>query len=293
MVLYLIGLGLGDEKDVTIKGFEAIQKCEKVYLEYYTSILGVGKEKLEASFKKELIEADRDFVEQGFEKVLDEMASSPVEKHYALLVVGDVFCATTHSDIFLRAIKRGIKVEAIHNASIVNAVGCTGLQVYRFGEIVTLPFFTEKWRPYSFYDKIAANLKNNLHTLVLVDIKVKERSVENLLKNKPIFEPPRFMTIKTAVEQLLEAEEKVGKGAYSKDTKCFGLARVGQPTQKIVGARMADFLDEEKIDMGPPLHSFIICGELQCLEEDCYQHFSSENQKPKTEKPVEEKKVDQ
>lgn len=49
------------------------------------------------------------------------------------MVVGDAFCATTHSDLFLRASKLGIKVEVIHNASIISAVGCSGLQVYRFG----------------------------------------------------------------------------------------------------------------------------------------------------------------
>lgn len=48
--------------------------------------------------------------------------------------------------------------------------------MYRFGEIVSVPFFTEKWRPDSFYDKMLANKKSGLHTLVLVDIKVKERS---------------------------------------------------------------------------------------------------------------------
>jgi diphthine synthase len=46
MVLYLIGLGLGDEKDITVKGLETVRKCSKVYLEHYTSILGVGKERL-------------------------------------------------------------------------------------------------------------------------------------------------------------------------------------------------------------------------------------------------------
>jgi diphthine synthase len=80
------------------------------------------------------------------------------------------------------------------------------MQVYRFGETVSLPFFTEKWRPYSFYARVRANQQNNLHTLVLLDIKVKEKSEENLLKNKPIYEPPRFMDVATAVAQLLEAE---------------------------------------------------------------------------------------
>ena len=72
-------------------------------------------------------------------------------------MVGDVFAATTHTDLYLRAIERKMKVELIFNASIMTAVGCCGLQCYRFGETVSIPFFTEKWRPYSFYDKIKGN----------------------------------------------------------------------------------------------------------------------------------------
>ena len=41
MVLYIIGLGLGSEKDITVKGLEAVKKSDKIYLEAYTSILGV------------------------------------------------------------------------------------------------------------------------------------------------------------------------------------------------------------------------------------------------------------
>lgn len=46
MVLFLIGLGLGDEKDITVKGLETVKKCKSIYLEAYTSILSVGKERL-------------------------------------------------------------------------------------------------------------------------------------------------------------------------------------------------------------------------------------------------------
>lgn len=45
-MLYLVGLGLHDEKDVTVRGMEAIKGSDRVYLEAYTSILGVGKERL-------------------------------------------------------------------------------------------------------------------------------------------------------------------------------------------------------------------------------------------------------
>lgn len=127
--------------------------------------------------------------------MLEQKIAKDPENNYAFLVVGDAFCATTHSDLFLRAVKLGINVKVIHNASIVSAVGCTGLQVYRFGETVSIPLWTEKWQPDSFYQKILNNRKANLHTLVLVDIKVKERTEENILKDKKIYEPPKFMTI--------------------------------------------------------------------------------------------------
>ena len=47
-----------------------------------------------------------------------------------------VMCrATTHTDLELRARRAGIAVRVIHNASIMNAVGVCGLQLYRFGEV--------------------------------------------------------------------------------------------------------------------------------------------------------------
>ena len=45
-MLYVIGLGLSDEKDITVKGLEAVRRCQRVYLESYTSILMIPKEKL-------------------------------------------------------------------------------------------------------------------------------------------------------------------------------------------------------------------------------------------------------
>ena len=45
-MLYLVGLGLGDARDITVKGLEAVRGAERAYLEAYTSILTVGKEEL-------------------------------------------------------------------------------------------------------------------------------------------------------------------------------------------------------------------------------------------------------
>lgn len=187
MVLYLIGLGLYDEQDITLRGLNAVKGCERVYLEAYTSILMCDKVKLEQLYGKEVIVADREMVENEADKILEGADIYDV----AFLVVGDPFGATTHTDLQLRARERGIPVKVVHNASVMNAVGACGLQLYKFGEAVSIVFFTDSWRPDSFYDKIAANRKLGLHTLCLLDIKVKEPNLEALARGKTIYEPPR------------------------------------------------------------------------------------------------------
>jgi hypothetical protein len=57
-------------------------------------------------------------------------------------------------------------------------------------------------------------------------------------------------------EQLIEAEETHGEGAYdASKTLCVGLARMGQPTQKMVAGTLEELAT---VDMGEPLHSMII-----------------------------------
>ncbi len=42
-MFFLVGLGLGNERDITVKGLEIVKKCATVYLEAYTAILAVDK----------------------------------------------------------------------------------------------------------------------------------------------------------------------------------------------------------------------------------------------------------
>ena len=195
-MLYLIGLGLSDEWDITLRGIQAIKASARVYLEAYTSILMVEKDRLEAFYEKPLILADREMVESQSDVILHNADTEDV----SLLVVGDPFgCdnpffllnptqnpffirATTHTDIILRARALKIPTRVIHNASIMNAVGACGLQLYNFGQTVSLVFFTDTWKPDSFYDRVKENVDLGLHTLVLLDIKVKEQSEENLAR---------------------------------------------------------------------------------------------------------------
>uniref|UniRef100_A0A3Q2DGK2 diphthine methyl ester synthase n=1 Tax=Cyprinodon variegatus TaxID=28743 RepID=A0A3Q2DGK2_CYPVA len=253
-MLYLIGLGLGDATDITVKGLQAVRSCSRVYLEAYTSILTVGKEALEEYYGKQLILADRDMVEQGADEILKDADVTDV----AFLVVGDPFGATTHSDLVLRAVNAGIPYKVIHNASIMNAVGCCGLQLYNFGETVSVVFWTETWKPESFYDKICKNRAAGLHTLCLLG--------EN---RKKIYEPPRFMTVSQAADQLIQIiqrrREEGEELGVTEDTVCVGLARLGADDQTI---RSGTLRQLASCDLGGPLHSLVVTARLHPLEVD-------------------------
>lgn len=120
-----------------------------------------------------------------------------------------------------------MKVQIVHNASIINAVGCCGLQLYSYGEIVSIPFWTESWQPDSFYDKIEENYQRGLHTLCLLDIKVKEPTLDSILKKVKTYMPPKFMSVSEAAEQLLQIIEKKSKLCNSKTSKfSFILKRI-------------------------------------------------------------------
>ncbi|VDL79098.1 unnamed protein product [Nippostrongylus brasiliensis] len=249
MVFYLIGLGLGDVEDITVKGLKIVRKCKRVHLEAYTSILcyGLDKTKLEEFYGREVIEADRTVVEQNADEILDGADVDDV----AMLVV-----------------------KVIHNTSIMNAVGCCGLQLYNFGETVSIVMWLEGWEPDSYYDKIASNMEKGFHTLCLLDIKTKEQSIENMMKGRKIYEPPRYLTCAEAASQLLKiAERKKQAGVeplYNESSPCVGLARVGWDDQKIVYCTLKEM---SECDLGPPLHSMILPGNMHPLEIDMLNTF--------------------
>jgi diphthine synthase len=126
--------------------------------------------------------------------------------------------ATTHTDLVLRARELSIPTRSIPNASILTSIGTTGLQLYNFGQTVSMVFFLDNWKPASFYDRIKENVSIGLHTLVLLDIKVKEQSLENMARGRKIYEPPRYMTVAQCAQQMLEIEEDVKKEVCTQRT---------------------------------------------------------------------------
>jgi diphthine synthase len=98
---------------------------------------------------------------------------------------------------------------------------------------------------------------------------VKEPNLEALCRGKTVYEPPRYMTVNTALQQLLEIEEKRREGAYDASTLAVGMSRLGAPDQQIVAGSMGELAGA---DFGPPLHCLIIAGAVHVVEEEilCY-----------------------
>ncbi|KAK3113573.1 diphthine synthase [Teratosphaeriaceae sp. CCFEE 6253] len=254
-MLYIIGLGLADERDVSVKGLDIIRKAERVYLEAYTAVLLVDQQQLEHYYGRSLTIADREMVESHSDSIL----SNAHDVDVAFLVVGDPFSATTHTDLALRCRQHDppIPTRTLPNASILTAVGATGLSLYSFGQTVSMVFFTENWRPSSFYDRVAENAGLGLHTLVLLDIKVKEPDLKAMARGRIVYEPPRFMTVAQCAGQMVEVEEDRQKGVCGKERLAVGVARLGSDDQRIVAGTLEEL---SGADLGPPLHSVVLCG---------------------------------
>lgn len=139
----------------------------------------------------------------------------------------------------------------------MSAIGATGLQLYNFGQTISMVFFTETWKPASFYDRLRENYHIGLHTLILLDIKVKEQSLENLARGRKIYEPPRFMTVAQCASQMLEIEAERGEGVCGPHALAVGVARVGAKDQKIAAGTLQQLSES---DVGPPLHSLVLLG---------------------------------
>lgn len=207
------------------------------------------------------------------ESASDDILAGADKVDVAFLVVGDPFGATTHTDLVLRARKLSIPVRSIPNASILTSIGTTGLQLYNFGQTVSMVFFLPSWRPSSFYDRIRENASIGLHTLILLDIKVKEPSLANLARGRKIYEPPRFMTVAQCAAQMLEVEEEVKKeGVYGRESLAVGVARIGAEDQRIVAGTLAELAEA---DLGRPLHSLVLLGKrTHDLEREFLEPFA-------------------
>jgi diphthine synthase len=163
-MIYLIGLGL-NERGISLEGVEALKKCKKVYLENYTVDFPYSLDALVKITGTRIIPANRIFVED-MKILLDEAKKDNI----AILVYGSPLTATTHISLIVEAKKQEIKCEVIYGASIFDAVAETGLQIYKFGKITSMPKWSKSYEPTSFMKVVKENQKINAHSLILIDI---------------------------------------------------------------------------------------------------------------------------
>jgi diphthine synthase len=247
-MFYLIGLGLFDEKDISLKGFECLKKVDKVYAEFFTSkLFGSSIKSIEKLIGQKIHVLVRNEVEEE-NKFLNES----LDKDIALITGGDPLIATTHSDFIVECSKRGIGYEIIHGSSILSsAPAISGLQGYKFGKVTTIPFPDHNFYPKSPYVSIEENLSMDLHTLVLLDIQAHKN---------------RYMSVNEGLEYLLDINDSLDyDGRINSETLAIGIARVGSSSPIIRAGLIKDLIH---FDFGSPLHCIIIPSKLHIVEEE-------------------------
>ena len=247
-MLTFVGLGLYDERSITVAGREVLRSADRVVAEFYTSKLaGATVDDLEAYHGVEIEVRER----EGVEGSPDDFLADAAEENVVFLTAGDTMVSTTHVDLRLRAEERGIHTRVVHGTTAQTAASSlTGLQNYRFGKATTLPFEDAHGGdgvPDSVVETIADNRVRNLHTLVYLDIKVDD----------PHWDGDReFMTADHAADLLSEQFE---------DTLGVVVARAGS-ANPVVEADHLDALADA--DFGGPLHLLVVPGDLHDMERD-------------------------
>ena len=241
-MLTFIGLGLYDEESITVEGRAVLEDADRAVAEFYTShLVGATVAELSAYHGIDIEVRARAGVEQGPEDLL----AAAEDDHVAFLTAGDTMISTTHVDLRLRAIDRGIDTRVIHGVTAQTAAsGLTGLQNYRFGKSVTLPFPDAHGGdsvPGSVVESIEANRERGLHTLVYLDIRAGR---------------DEYMTADVAAELLAEGWT---------DTLGVAVARAGSPDPVVAADTLSALAARE---FGDPLHLLVIPGDLHHVESD-------------------------
>ncbi len=159
-------MGLRGYRSLTLEEVEVIRSSDHIFLDSYTSVIPDGLiRELADRLRVDVKPVDRAFLETG-----DELYDLAENSNVTLLVSGDPFMATTHSEIRFQCIHRGIAVRTYENASILNTLaGKCGISPYRTGAPVSVPRVSDKFFPLSVYDKIEQNMRYGKHTPLLLD----------------------------------------------------------------------------------------------------------------------------
>ncbi len=229
--LWIIGLGPGNLDHMSKKAINIARGCSNRYLEGYTAILPPGQEERLEEFIGSWERIMRPEVESP-DKLLKLAKDFPV----ALLVVGDPLQATTHIDLEARCADLGINFNFIPGITATAlAISLSGLQSYRFGRQVTIPYSYGKYLPSSPLEMIYKNYDNGLHTLVLFDLDPTGMGIEKPTPMSPI----------DAYTMLRKMEEKIiqisGEKALSvKNMNGILLTDISLDSQNIIAGNLSE-----------------------------------------------------
>jgi diphthine synthase len=242
-MLYIIGLGL-NAKGISVQGMEIAKRCKRVYIETYTVNYPYPFTSVEHVLGKDVEPLNREKVE-GME-FLEHARKADV----ALLVYGSPLMATTHIAILDEAEKSGIKTEVIHAGSVFDGVSETGLQLYKFGKIASMPAwdYEKKFTPDSFMEIIKENQSINAHSLILIDI---------------------GLDIQDALNQLEEAAEN----HKIKLDRLILCQQLGEKKQKIFYKKFSE-MKEEFTGVRKPYCLILPGDKLHPMEEEYLKKFS-------------------
>jgi diphthine synthase len=243
-MLSFVGLGLYDERSITLRGRDTLQGADTAFAEFYTSKLaGTTVETLESTHNIDIQVRDRAGIEQTPEPIL----TAAENEETVFLTAGDTMISTTHVDLRMRAHDRGIETRVVNGTTAQTAASSlTGLQNYRFGKATTLPFEeTHDGVPDSVLETIRENQSRDLHTLVYLDI---DGAAEE------------FMTGDTAAGLLSRHLDGLG----------VVIAQAGSDTPTVRADRLQTLADES---FGPPLHLLVVPGDCHPLERDSLETF--------------------
>jgi diphthine synthase len=238
-MLYLIGLGIWDEKDLSLRGIEACRSCDEVFLETYTAKWGGSARSLQSLIGKPVRQLERKGLEEGSGRLVELAKTMSV----AVLVPGDPLSATTHIKLLREAREASVPVRVIHSSSILTAVAESGLSIYSFGRTVTLATPSERYSPESFYGMLVSNKTAGLHSLILLDIK---------------------MGVREGIDVLTKAENSGKQGLLSQDTRLVAMTKLGSAEQ---GISYDTPLQLKSGNLGPPA-VLILPGKLQFYEQE-------------------------
>lgn len=249
-MLYLIGLGLFDEGDLSLKGLEAIRMCDKAYYELYTSPWQGDCDKISKLAGKEITKLRRSDLEEDSGRIISEAKKSDI----AILVPGDPLVATTHSSLISDARHEGIEVNIIHSSSVFSAIAECGLHIYKFGRTTTVAYPEKNYFPKTPYDILAQNKELDAHTLLLLDVKADQN---------------RYMSVAEAIDILFDIESRENRGIFLENTPCVGIARLGGDTKiAYAGAKRL-----AKAGLGGPPHALIVPAKMHFSEEDFLEAY--------------------